>query len=44
MQGEEKGIFEMFRGELKSIDVLTFDELFDKIYSLLSLLKIKAVG
>lgn len=39
LTSSEKKTFEIFRNELKNIDILTFDELFEKTNNLLKLLK-----
>lgn len=36
---KQREVFEMFRNDFKTIDIVTFDELFDKIYILLKLLQ-----
>lgn len=39
LNNEEKTTFELFRNELKNVDVITFDELFEKTNNLLKVLK-----
>ena len=39
MSAEGKRSFELFRTELKNVEVITYDELFEKIRLLLSLLE-----
>ena len=39
MTKKERDTFDMFRNDLKTIDILTFDELLDKLYILIKLLK-----
>jgi hypothetical protein len=38
LKEDERETFELFRNEFKTVDIVTFDELFDKIYMLLKLL------
>ena len=37
---DEKRTFQLYRNELKSIDIITFDELLEKVNSLIDLLKL----
>lgn len=38
LKEDERETFELFRNEFKTVDIITFDELFDKIYMVLKLL------